>query len=138
MSELAVENDPALTPIAREAASGQVIYLTEHGTRVAGIVSAELAAALERLSAEELEETAAAAAKAGHADAAAFLEDFADRAAVLASRAEHGPSTGRYYLRRVRIDYTVDGKPGWQYQGFYQTMIITLHNKKLHAFEGCV
>jgi hypothetical protein len=33
----------------------------------------------------------AAAAKAGHDDAAELLEDLADRAAVLASRAEPGP-----------------------------------------------
>ena len=45
---------------------------------------------------------------------------------------------GRYYLRRVRIEYTVDGQEGWRYQNLFQTMIITLHNKKLHAFYGCL
>jgi len=45
---------------------------------------------------------------------------------------------GRYYLRRVRIDYTVGGQEGWQYQNLFQTMIITLHNKKLPAFDGCI
>ena len=91
MSDLAVEDTPAVAESAREAASGQVVYITEHGQRVAGIVSAELAAALERLSADELDEAAAAAADAGHDDAAEFLEDLADRAAVLESRAEAGP-----------------------------------------------
>jgi antitoxin (DNA-binding transcriptional repressor) of toxin-antitoxin stability system len=91
MSELAVEDTPAVAEPAREAASGQVVYITEHGQRVAGIVSAELAAALERLSADDLEEAAAAAAGAGHEDAAEFLEDLADRAAVLESRADPRP-----------------------------------------------
>jgi len=45
---------------------------------------------------------------------------------------------GRYYLRRVRIDYTANGQEGWQYQNLFQTMIITLHNKKLQAFYGCL
>jgi len=91
MSELALEDMPDFPAAAHEAARGQVVYITERGERVAGIVSAELAAALERLSADELEEAAAAAAKAGHDDAAELLEDLADRAAVLASRGEPGP-----------------------------------------------
>jgi antitoxin (DNA-binding transcriptional repressor) of toxin-antitoxin stability system len=91
VSDLAVESAPAVAEPAREAASGEVVYITEHGERIAGIVSAELAAALERLSADELEDAAAAAAAAGHDDAAEFLEDLADRAAVLESRADPGP-----------------------------------------------
>jgi hypothetical protein len=91
MSELALEDTPDLPAAAHEAASGQVVYITERGERVAGLVSAELAAALERLSADELEEMAAAAAKAGFPDGAELLEDLADRAAVLASRAEPRP-----------------------------------------------
>lgn len=93
MSELAAEEMPAVADAAREAADGQVVYITEHGERLAGIVSAELAAALERLSADQLGEAAAAATEAGYDDAAGFLEDLADRAAVLASRAEPGPAT---------------------------------------------
>jgi antitoxin (DNA-binding transcriptional repressor) of toxin-antitoxin stability system len=91
MSELALEDTPDFPAAAHEAARGQVVYITERGERVAGIVSAELAAALERLSADELEEAAAVAAEAGHDEAAELLEDLADRAAVLASRAESGP-----------------------------------------------
>jgi antitoxin (DNA-binding transcriptional repressor) of toxin-antitoxin stability system len=91
MTELALEDTPDLPAAAHEAARGQVVYITEHGRRVAGLVSAELAAALERLSADELEDVAAAAAEAGHEEAAEFLEDLADRAAVLESRANPGP-----------------------------------------------
>jgi hypothetical protein len=42
---------------------------------------------------------------------------------------------GRYYLRRVRIDYTANGQEGWQYQNLYQTIIITLHNNKLASYR---
>jgi hypothetical protein len=91
MSELAIEDAPVLSDPAHEAANGQVVYITEHGQRVAGVVSAELAAALERLSADELEELAGAAAEAGYEAGAEFLEDLADRAAVLESRAQAGP-----------------------------------------------
>jgi hypothetical protein len=91
MSDLAVEDTPAVAEPAREAASGQVVYITEHGQRLAGIVNADLAAALERLTADQLEEAAAAATEAGHDDAAEFLEDLADRAAVLESRADPRP-----------------------------------------------
>lgn len=91
MSELALEDTPDLPAAVDEAARGQVVYITERGERVAGIVSAELASALERLSADELEEMAAAAAINGFAYVAELLEDLADRAAVLASRAEPGP-----------------------------------------------
>jgi hypothetical protein len=45
---------------------------------------------------------------------------------------------GRYYLGRVRIDYTTGGQDGWQYQNLYETMDITLHNSKLPAFSGCL
>jgi antitoxin (DNA-binding transcriptional repressor) of toxin-antitoxin stability system len=91
VSDLAVENTPAVAESAREAANGQVVYITEHGQRVAGIVSAELAASLERLTAGELEEVASVAAREGHDDAAEFLEDLADRAAVLAARSDPRP-----------------------------------------------
>lgn len=89
MSDLAVESTTGVAePVHEAASSGQFVYITEHGQRVASIVSAELAAALERLSADQLDEAAGAAAEAGHEDAAEFLEDLADRAAVVASRAD--------------------------------------------------
>jgi hypothetical protein len=93
LSEFAVENAPDVAAPAHEAASGQVVYITERGNRVAGIVSAELAAMLERLTADELDELAAAATQAGLLDAAQLMEDLADRAAVLESRADPGDGT---------------------------------------------
>ncbi len=56
MSDLAVESTPAVAELAREAASGEVIYITEQGQRIAGIVPADLAVALEQLSGEDADE----------------------------------------------------------------------------------
>jgi antitoxin (DNA-binding transcriptional repressor) of toxin-antitoxin stability system len=76
MSELAVEDGPVLSPdVARDAASGRVVYLTDHGVRVAAIVPAGIAAELERMSPDELAE---------------LLEDFADAAAARRALAEPG------------------------------------------------
>jgi antitoxin (DNA-binding transcriptional repressor) of toxin-antitoxin stability system len=70
MSELAIEN---VSPdVAQEVARGQVVYLTDHGERVAAIVPARIAAQLERMSPDEL---------------AQLLEDFADAAAAREARA---------------------------------------------------
>ena len=91
MSELPLEDTSGVDAAASDASRGQVVYLTSRGNRVAGIVPAELAAVLERLSADELEELANMAAGAGLTDMAALLEDLADRAAVLESRADPGP-----------------------------------------------
>jgi antitoxin (DNA-binding transcriptional repressor) of toxin-antitoxin stability system len=70
---------------------GQVVYITERGNRVAGIVPAELASILEQLSADDLDGLAAAAETAGLTAASELIEDLADRAAVLESRADPGP-----------------------------------------------
>jgi antitoxin Phd len=43
MSELALEDTPDVADAAHEAASGRVVYITEHGVRLAAIVPAELA-----------------------------------------------------------------------------------------------
>lgn len=74
MSELPVDDArPAeVAAAARDASRGHVIYLTEHGERLAVIVPAELGPQLERLSPEELAE---------------LLEDFADAAAAREARA---------------------------------------------------
>ncbi len=93
MSELAIEQTPDVADAAREAAGGQVVYITERGERVAGIIPADLAATLEGLSADDLEQFAEAAAAVGREGLADFLEDLADRAAVLESRAAGGPGT---------------------------------------------
>jgi antitoxin (DNA-binding transcriptional repressor) of toxin-antitoxin stability system len=75
MSELAIDGTPEpddVAAAARDAARGHVVYLTEHGERVAVIVPAELGPQLERLSSEEL---------------AGLLEDFADAATAREARA---------------------------------------------------
>jgi len=87
-SELAVESAPAVEGAAREAAEGQVIYITEGGKRLAGIVPADIAALIERMSAGELEEISTAAADAGLIEVADAFEDLADRAAVLEARSD--------------------------------------------------
>ena len=70
MREIPLEEAPGqVTDAAHDAARGQVVYLTEHGERLAAIVPAELAAELEGLTPEQLRE---------------LLEDFADTRAVLA------------------------------------------------------
>jgi mRNA interferase RelE/StbE len=90
MSDLAVESVPGVAAAAYEAARGQVVYITDQGNRVAGIVPVELTAILDRLTTDELEQLAAAAELAGLASAAVLMEDLADRAGVLESRAEPG------------------------------------------------
>jgi mRNA interferase RelE/StbE len=92
MSDLAVESAPGVSAAASQAARGQVVYITEHGNRVAGIVPVELAAILDRLGSDELDQLAAAADLAGLSNAAVLMDDLADRAGVLESRAE--PGTG--------------------------------------------
>ena len=72
MSDLAVENAPAVAASAHEAARGQVVRITEHGELIAAIVPPGVAAVLERLSPDEL---------------AQLLEDFADTAAAREARA---------------------------------------------------
>jgi len=46
MSELPVDTTPGVAEAAREAARGEVVYLTENGQRLAAIVSSEFAAVL--------------------------------------------------------------------------------------------
>jgi antitoxin (DNA-binding transcriptional repressor) of toxin-antitoxin stability system len=72
MSDLPVEKVPGAAGPVHEAVRGRVVYITEHGERVAAIVPAEIAAELERLSPDEL---------------AAFMEDVADAAAAREARA---------------------------------------------------
>jgi antitoxin (DNA-binding transcriptional repressor) of toxin-antitoxin stability system len=47
MSELPVEDTRGIAGAAHDAARGQVVYITEHGHRLAAIVPAELAAEIE-------------------------------------------------------------------------------------------
>jgi hypothetical protein len=77
MSELPVDGTPVVAGAARDAARGQVVYLTEHGERLAAIVPAEFAEALEGMSEEDTRE---------------LLEDLADAALARESLAEPGES----------------------------------------------
>ncbi len=77
MSELPVDGTPGVAGAARDAARGHVVYLTEHGERLAAIVPAEFAQALEGMSEE---------------DARELLEDLADAAAARQALAEPGDS----------------------------------------------
>ncbi|MGH3291370.1 MAG: hypothetical protein ACRDP7_06160 [Trebonia sp.] len=74
MSEIPLDKAPrAVSDAAHDAARGQVVYLTEHGQRLAAIVPAELAAELENLSPEAFKE---------------LMEDFADAHAAREALAE--------------------------------------------------
>jgi antitoxin (DNA-binding transcriptional repressor) of toxin-antitoxin stability system len=74
MSELPLDEVPSeVTAAARDAARGQVVYLTEHGRRLAAIVPAEIAAEMERMPPEAFRE---------------LVEDFADAAAARQALAE--------------------------------------------------
>ena len=74
VSEIPLEEaSRQVTDAAHDAARGQVVYLTEHGERLAAIVPAELAAELESLTPQQFRE---------------LLEDFADAQAARESLAE--------------------------------------------------
>jgi antitoxin (DNA-binding transcriptional repressor) of toxin-antitoxin stability system len=74
MSEIPLEEaSRQVTDAAHDAARGQVVYLTEHGERLAAIVPAELAAELENLTPDQFRE---------------LLEDFADAQVARESLAE--------------------------------------------------
>jgi hypothetical protein len=74
VGEIPLEEVPGeVTEAAHDAARGQVVYLTEHGERLAAIVPAELAAELENLTPAQFRE---------------LLEDFADAQAAREALAE--------------------------------------------------
>jgi hypothetical protein len=74
MSEIPLDQAPGdVAAAAHDAARGKVVYLTEHGERLAAIVPADLAAELENLTPEEFRE---------------LLEDFADAQAAREALAE--------------------------------------------------
>jgi hypothetical protein len=56
MSEVPLDQVPGVADAAHDAARGQVVYLTEHGERLAAVVPAEFAAALEGMPPEEARE----------------------------------------------------------------------------------
>jgi DNA-binding MarR family transcriptional regulator len=74
MSEIPLDQTPGdVAAAAHDAARGKVVYLTEHGERLAAIVPAELAAEMEKLTPEQFRE---------------LLEDFADAPAAQEALAE--------------------------------------------------
>ena len=75
MSELPLDDEPGISAAARNAARGHVVYLTEHGERLAAIVPAEFAAALEGMTPEQARE---------------LVEDLADSAAARRALDEPG------------------------------------------------
>jgi hypothetical protein len=75
MSELPLDDGPDISAAAHEAARGHVVYLTEHGQRLAAIVPAEFAAALEGMAPGQARE---------------LLEDLADGTAARAALEEPG------------------------------------------------
>jgi hypothetical protein len=77
MSEVSVDKTPGVAGAARDAARGHVVCLTERGKRLAAIVPAEFAEALEGMS---------------EPDARGLLEDLADAAAAREALAEPGES----------------------------------------------
>ena len=77
MSELPIEGTPGVAGAARDAARGHVVYLTERGERLAAIVPAEFAEALEGMSEQ---------------DARELLEDLSDAAVARQALTEPGES----------------------------------------------
>jgi hypothetical protein len=75
MSELPLDEAPGVAGAAHEAARGQVVYLTENGERLAAIVPAGFAAALEGMTPEQARE---------------LIEDLVDAAAAREALAEPG------------------------------------------------
>ena len=94
MSEIPLDQAPIdVAAVAHDAARGKVVYLTEHGERLAAIVPAELAAEVESLSPEEFRE---------------LLEDFADAQAARESIAEMDAGAGPVPANRVWMELGLD------------------------------
>jgi antitoxin (DNA-binding transcriptional repressor) of toxin-antitoxin stability system len=98
VSEIPLDEAPrTVTDAAHDAARGQVVYLTEHGERLAAIVPAELAAELENLSPEAFRE---------------LLEDFADTQAARESLAEIAAGGKPVAAAEVWAELGVEAEPG--------------------------
>jgi hypothetical protein len=75
MSEVPLDDGPDISAAAHGAVRGHVVYLTEHGERLAAIVPAEFAALLEGMTSDQARE---------------LLEDLADGAAARQALPEPG------------------------------------------------
>ncbi len=94
MSEIPLDQASGdVAAAAHDAARGKVVYLTEHGQRLAAIVPAELAAELENLTPEEFRE---------------LLEDFADAQAAREALAEIEAGAGPVPAERVWTELGLD------------------------------
>jgi hypothetical protein len=94
MSEIPLDQAPGdVAAAAHDAARGKVVYLTEHGERLAAIVPAELAAELENLTPEEFHE---------------LLEDFADAQAAREALAEIEAGAGPVPAEQVWAELGLD------------------------------
>jgi hypothetical protein len=80
-SDLAVEDAPNVAASAREAARGQVVYITEHGQRLAAIVPASVAAWLLKMPSDAFAALAAQSSELGE-QFAEFAEEAGDWAEV--------------------------------------------------------
>lgn len=94
MSEISLDQVPGdVAAAAHDAARGKVVYLTEHGQRVAAIVPADLAADLENLTPEAFRE---------------LLEDFADALAGQEALAEIEEGASPVPAERVWAELGLD------------------------------
>lgn len=94
MSEISLDDASGdMTAAARDAARGQVVYLTEHGQRLAAIVPADIAAELENLTPEQFRE---------------LLEDFADAQAAREALAEIDAGASPVPAARVWAELGLD------------------------------
>jgi len=76
-SDLAVEDAPNVASSAHEAARGQVVYITEHGQRLAAIVPASVAAWLLKMPSDAFAALAAQSSELGE-QFAEFAEEASD------------------------------------------------------------
>ena len=96
MSELPLDDGPDISAAARDAARGHVVYLTEHGERLAAIVPAEFAAVLEGMTRTSVERIAADHRAAGLDEVDVAVMDLAGQVA------DDATSVGEADLRRLR------------------------------------
>jgi hypothetical protein len=93
MTQLPVENAPGVSDAAHEAASGRVVYITEAGHRLAAIVPAEYAAALEAMNPDQASE---------------LLEDLADGADAREALAELSAGAEPVSADQVWAEFGID------------------------------
>ena len=97
MSEIPLdEASREVSNAAHDAARGQVVYLTEHGVRLAAIVPAELAAELEHLTPEAFRE---------------LVEEFADVQAARESLAEIEAGAAPVPAKQVWAELGIEAEP---------------------------